>query len=152
LPTNTRSGEAFGVPRCLVEGGDRFARRRQALLVGVGVGFGDVVGDGALQMLRRAESEGARVADVQLDQLPALAFQFAGAAGEFAADLVADFGQALAGLQGGGGWRGTSVVGGWKKVPQSLAEIAPLRFPGPGPFERYPGTSAMAGHTAGTGP
>ena len=97
LPMNTRSGEAFGRAAGLVEGGDGLARFRQALLVGVGIGVGDVVGDRALQVVRRTEAEGTRVADVELDQAAALAFQFACAPGEFAADLVADFGQAGAG-------------------------------------------------------
>ena len=96
-----------------MERGDRFARGRQALLVRVGIGVGDVVGDRALQVLRRAETEGARVADVELDQLAALGLQLAGAAGEFAADLVTDFGQAFAGLQAAGiGHRGGSCGNG----------------------------------------
>ena len=60
-----------------------------------------LVGDRALQVLRRAEAERARVADVELDQLAALGLQLAGAPGQFAADLVTDFGQAFAGLHGG---------------------------------------------------
>jgi hypothetical protein len=52
-----------------MEVGDRLARRGQALLVRVRIGAGDVVGDGALQVFRRAEAEGPGVADVQLDQL-----------------------------------------------------------------------------------
>jgi hypothetical protein len=64
-----------------------------------------MVGDRTLQVLRGAEAEGAGVADIELDQAPALALQFAGAAGEFAADLVTDFGQALAGLEAGDGHR-----------------------------------------------
>ena len=79
---------------CLVEGGDGLARFRQALLVGIGIGARDAVGDRLLQVFRRAEAEGARVADVELDQAAPLAFQFACAAGEFAADFIADFGQA----------------------------------------------------------
>ena len=60
-----------------------------------------LVGDRALQVLRRAEPEGAGIADVELDQRAALGFEFAGASGQFTADLVADFGQAFAGLQAG---------------------------------------------------
>ncbi len=90
-----------------MEGGDRLARFRQALLVGVGIGAGDVVGDRALQVFRRAEAEGAGVADVELDQGAALGLQFAGPPGQFTADFVADFGQAGAGLEGGRGhWHG----------------------------------------------
>ena len=40
-----------------------------------------IVRKGLLQVLGGAETEGARVADVQADQLPALALEFAGAAG-----------------------------------------------------------------------
>jgi hypothetical protein len=91
----------------LVEGGDRLARFRQALLVGVGIGAGDVVGDRALQVFRGAETEGAGVADIELDQGAALGLQFAGSPGQFAADFVADFGEAGAGLEAGQGhWRG----------------------------------------------
>ena len=81
----------------LVEGGDRLAGLGQALLVGVRVGALDAVGDRALQVLGGAEAEGAGIADVELDQLPALALQLAGAPRQFAADLVADFGEAGAG-------------------------------------------------------
>src|SRR3546814_7710475 len=86
----------------LVEGGDRIARGRQALLVGVGVGVGDAVGDRTLQVPGRAEPERAGVADVELDQGSALRLELAGPAGQLAADFVTDFGQAFAGgnLQG----------------------------------------------------
>ena len=56
-----------------------------------------VAGDGVLQVVRRTETEGAGIADIELDQGAALGLEFAGAAGEFAADLVTDFGQAFAG-------------------------------------------------------
>jgi hypothetical protein len=39
-----------------------------------------------------------RVADVELDQFAALGLELERAPGEFAADLVTDFGQALAGM------------------------------------------------------
>src|SRR3546814_10073491 len=85
----------------LVEGGDRIARGRQALLVGVGVGVGDAVGDRTLQVPGRAEPERAGVADVELDQGPALRLEFTGPAGQLATDFVSDFGQAFAGLPAG---------------------------------------------------
>src|SRR3546814_2624730 len=69
-----------------VERGDRLARGRQALLVGVGVGVGDAVGDRTLQVPGRAEPERTGVADVELDQGPALCLELAGPAGQFAAD------------------------------------------------------------------
>jgi hypothetical protein len=111
-----------------VEGGDGLARFRQALLVGIGIGIGDVVCDRALQVIRGTETEGARVADVELDQAASLAFQFAGTAGELAADLVADFAQAGAG--------GDLVAGverrhrGWglENEAASLAETGVGRF------------------------
>jgi hypothetical protein len=81
---------------------DRLARGGQSLLVGVRVGVGDAVDDRALQVLRRPEAECARIADVELDLLAALGLEFARPAGEFAADFVTDFGQALAGLEGRG--------------------------------------------------
>src|SRR5690606_16841024 len=98
-----------------MEGGDRLARGGQALLVGVGIGAGDVVGDRALQVRRRAETEGARIADVELDQAATTGFQLAGAAGEFTADFVTDFGQAFAGLEAGhglpcGSWGGAASL------------------------------------------
>ena len=102
-------GRGIGRAPRAVERGDRLARLRQALLVGVGIGAGDVVGDGALQVLGRAEAEGAGIADVELDQGPTLAFQLAGAPGELAADLVADFGQAGAGLEAGRRHRGKAA-------------------------------------------
>src|SRR5690606_18784643 len=86
-----------------MEGGNRLARGGQALLMSVGIGAGDVVGDRALQVRRRAETEGARIADVELDQAASAGFQLAGAAGEFTADFVTDFGQAFAGLEAGHG-------------------------------------------------
>lgn len=108
-PVRMRVGR---VAACVV-GGHRLARGRQALLVGVGVGAAHVVGDRVLQMLGRAETERAGVADVELDQLAALGLQLAGSPGQLATDLVADFGQAFTdgeGLDGGGG-HGT---GAWR--------------------------------------
>src|SRR5690606_41864717 len=84
-----------------VVGGNRLARLGQALLVGVGIGTLDVVGNRALQVLGRAESERARVADVELDQLPALGLEFAGHARQVPAHRVAGYGQALAGGEAG---------------------------------------------------
>ena len=55
----------------------------------------------SLQVRRRAEAEGAGVADVELDQLAALGLELEGAPGQLAADFVADFGQAFAGLEAG---------------------------------------------------
>src|SRR5690606_1306514 len=98
-----------------VVGGDRFARLGQALLVGVGIGAVDAIGDRPLQVFGRAEAERARVADVELDQLPALAFEFAGPAGQLAADLVAHFGQALADGQAGYGHRRGGGRGGGRR-------------------------------------
>ena len=59
-----------------MEFGDGLAGVRQALLVGVGVGLRDLVGDRALQVFRRAEAERARVADVEFDQGASLQLQF----------------------------------------------------------------------------
>ena len=98
-------GRGVGRAARLVERGDRFARLGQALLVGIGIGAGDVVGDRALQVLGRAEAERAGVADVELDQAAALGLQLARAPRQLAADLVADFGQAGAGLEAGRGHR-----------------------------------------------
>ena len=77
-----------------------FAGQRQALLVGVRVAVGHVAGQRFLQVRGGAEAEGAGVADVQADQVAALAFEFAGAAGQFTADVVADLAKAFAGGQG----------------------------------------------------
>src|SRR5690606_20075990 len=110
-----------------MEGGDRLARGRQTLLVGIGIGVGDAVGDRALQVRGRAEAERAGIADVELDQGPALGLELAGPAGQFAADFVSDFGQAFAGLQAG--WRHRAA--GRRQWPQSLAEKhLPHRSPG----------------------
>src|SRR5690606_39377153 len=80
-----------------------------------GIGAVDVIGDRPLQVFGRAEAERARVADVELDQLPALAFEFAGPAGQLAADLVAHFGQALADGQAGYGHRRGGGRGGGRR-------------------------------------
>src|SRR3546814_21047750 len=53
------------------------------------------------QVPGRAEPDRAGVADVELDQGPALRLELAGPAGRLAADFVSDFGQAFAGLQAG---------------------------------------------------
>ena len=84
-------------------GGNGFARRGQALLVGVGIGVVDAFGDRALQVFRRTEAERARVADVELDLLAPLGLELTRAPGQFATNLVTDFRQALAGSQCGGG-------------------------------------------------
>ena len=93
-------GAGIGRAAFAVRLGHGFAGQRQALLVGVGVGFGHVRGQGLLQVVGGAETEGARVADVQADQMPALALEFTGAAGKFAADVVADLAKAVAGRHG----------------------------------------------------
>src|SRR5690606_16369093 len=85
------------------------------LLVRIGIGAGDVVGDRALQVRRRAETERPGIADVELDQAASAGFQLAGAAGEFTADFVTDFGQAFAGLEAGhglpcGSWGAASLA------------------------------------------
>ena len=90
-----------------MEFGDRFARGGQALLVRVGIGEGDAVGDRALQVFRRTEAERARIADVELHERAALGLQLAGASCQLSADLVSDFGQAFAGLQAAHRHRGT---------------------------------------------
>ena len=97
---------ALGVRR-----GDRIARRGQALLVRVRIGAAHVVGDRALQVFRRTETERARVADVELDQLLPLGLQLPGSPRQFAPDFVADFGQAFARgerFDGRGGHGGTA--------------------------------------------
>src|SRR5690606_23322812 len=76
--------------------GQRLARGRQAQLVGVRVGVVDVADDRLLQVLRRAEAERARVADVELDQLASCCLERMRSPVELAADLVADFRQSLA--------------------------------------------------------
>ena len=95
-----------------MERGDRLARGRQSLLVRVRIGVLDLAGDRALQVFRRAESEGARVADIQLDQHAALVFQFARTSRQFSADLVAHLGQAFAGFQAFDGHRAGGADGG----------------------------------------
>ena len=62
-----------------------------------GIGARQVLRDRLLQVLRRPEAERARVADVELDQRDALGLEFQRPAREFAADFIADFGQAFAG-------------------------------------------------------
>src|SRR5690606_10960765 len=119
-------GAARGVLR-----GHGLARGGQALLVRVGIGGRDAVGDGALQVLGRAETEGARVADVELDQRVAAGLEFPRAAGELAADLVAHLGQAFPGGDAGLGHAGWSGV--WEA--QRLAEF-PARIPADDPPPR----------------
>ncbi|MCY1248160.1 hypothetical protein D9M72_615570 [compost metagenome] len=93
--------------------------------MGVRIGAAHVVGNGTLQVFRRAEPEVAGVADVQLDQLAALRLQLTRSPCQFAPDLVADFGQALAGgkrLQRGRGhdW---AVVRAWKSHTSGNAAL-----------------------------
>ena len=73
-----------------------FARREDALLVAVALGGAQVLDHREAHRLRRAEAEGARIADVERDDLVAQPLQLVGAAGQAAADLVADVGEARA--------------------------------------------------------
>src|SRR5690606_39506433 len=91
----------------------RLARGRQAELVGVRIGVVDVPDDRLLQVLRRPETERARVADVELDQLASRRLERMGSPVELAADLVADFRQSLAhGKRFFGGRHGRAQGGG----------------------------------------
>src|SRR3546814_4809846 len=117
----------------LVEGCDLIARGRQALLVGVGVGVGEAVGDRTLQVPGRAEPERAGVADVELDQGPALRLELAGPAGQLAADFVSDFGQAFAGLQAGRRHRWAGDGRSRKRSEEHTSELQSLmRIPNAG--------------------
>ena len=66
----------------------------------VRIGVLDVVGDGFLQMFRRAETKCSRVADVQLDQRSAFRFKLMRSTGKLPTDFVTDFVEAGAGTDG----------------------------------------------------
>ena len=74
-----------------------FARREDALLMAVAFGHRHVLDHGEAHGLRRAEAEGAGIADVQRHDLVALALELLGATSEPATDLVLDVAQAFAG-------------------------------------------------------
>jgi hypothetical protein len=80
---------------------DGLARGIHALLVRIALCLRQVLHQRQAQDLRRAEAIGARVADVQRDDLVALPFQLQRAARERAADLVAHMLERLAGLDAG---------------------------------------------------
>jgi len=98
--------------------------------VGVRIGAAHVIGDRALQMLGRPEAEVAGVADIELDQLAALGLQLPRSSRQFAPDLVADFGQALAGgerLQRGRGHE-RAVIQAWKPHGSGIVALQGKRF------------------------
>src|SRR5690606_14067412 len=110
----------------------RLARGRQAELVGVRIGVVDVPDDRLLQVLRRAETERARVADVELDQLASCRLEGMGSPVALAADLVADFRQALAhGKRFFGGRHGRAQGGGSGSC--MVSEISACGASGTGP-------------------
>ncbi len=84
----------------------RRPRRRQALLLGVGIGLRQVFGDGLLHVLGGAEAERTGVADVELDQRVPAGFELARPARQLAADFVTHLAQAFAGGERGGGHGG----------------------------------------------
>jgi hypothetical protein len=100
---------------------DDLAHARQSLLVRVRIGARQVLRDRVLQMIGRAESEGAGIADVELDQRAAACLEFQGPAGEFAADFVTDLGQALAGDDGGLAPELRIGEDLWKRLPENKA-------------------------------
>src|SRR5262249_32280671 len=74
-----------------------FTGGENTLLVAVPFGVRQVLDHGEPHRLRRAEPEGARIADVQRDDLVAHPLHFMGAPGQAPADLVAHVAKALAG-------------------------------------------------------
>ena len=68
----------------------RLARREDALLVAVALRLTQILDHRKTHGLRRPEPEGARVADVERDDLVSLALELERAAGEAPADLVTD--------------------------------------------------------------
>ena len=79
------------------------ACREDALLVAVAFGRTQVLDHRQPHGLGRAEAEGARVADIERDDVVTHPLHFLGATGELAADLVADVGETGAGPDGAGG-------------------------------------------------
>ena len=92
---------------CLAGGEDAF-------LVAISFALREVLDHGEPHRLRRAEPEQCGVADVERDDLVTLAGEFLSATGEFAADLIANIAQAVAGAD-----RCIGVVHG--RIPKSDA-------------------------------
>ena len=104
---NTSSAVTPGMPRVLRVHDHGFARREDALLVAVALGLREVLEQRQAHRLGRAKAEGGGVADVELDDLVALALELLRAPRQRAADLVADVRQVA-----GGEHRGNRVDGG----------------------------------------
>src|SRR5207248_7708759 len=78
----------------------RLARGEDALLMAVALGVGEPLDHGEPHGLGRAQPEGPGVADVERDDLVALALELVGAPGEASADLVTHVLQGLARADG----------------------------------------------------
>ena len=100
LPMNTSSAVTPRDAARLLLHDHRLARREDALLVAVAFRLGQVLDHRQAHGLGRAQAEGARVADVQRDDLVALALELVGAPCQASADLVAHVLQALARADG----------------------------------------------------
>src|SRR5690606_29700398 len=78
---------------------DGFPGRENALLIAVAFGRGEVLDHREAHRLRCAEAESAGVADIERDDLVALALELERTAGEPTANLVADAFEVRARLQ-----------------------------------------------------
>src|SRR5690606_15782195 len=90
---------------------DRLARGEDAFLVAVRLGRAQVLDHREAHRLRSAEAEQARIADVERDDLVALPLELVRAAGEPAANLVADVSELAAGFDRRAVWQGRRPAG-----------------------------------------
>ncbi len=93
-------GAATDAPVLLLQQ-NRLARRIDTLLVGISFCLRQILHQRQAQDLRRTETIGTGIADVQRDDLVTLSFQLDGTARERTANLVTDVLQAVAGLDAG---------------------------------------------------
>src|SRR4029077_124444 len=89
---------------------DRFARREDALLVAVPFCLRQVLDHGESHGLRRTQAKGPGVADVERDDLVALALELVGTPGEAPTDLVTHMFQAVAGADTRFGHHGRRIT------------------------------------------
>src|SRR5439155_17260288 len=102
-------GDAGDAPGLLLHD-DRFARGKDALLVAIPFGLRQVLDHGESHGLRGTKAEGPGVADVERDDLVALALELVGAPREAPTDLIAHMLEAVAGADSRFGHHGRRIT------------------------------------------